>query len=108
MIEEPEIHLHPSVIRNLVKSFCKIVKEENKQIILVTHSEVFVSSLLSSVRRKDISHNDVKCYLVTKDKKSTKFEEQKVMENGQIEGGLSSFMEGELEDLKPFFEKIKE
>jgi hypothetical protein len=57
------------------------------------------------VRKKDIKPTDVKCYLVRKEKKSTVFEEQKIDENGQIEGGLSSFMEGELEDLKVFFEK---
>lgn len=105
LIEEPEVHLHPSIIRSLVKTFCSIIKEEEKQIILTTHSEVFVSSLLSAVRRKDIKPEDVKCYLVKKEKRSTKFEEQKINEKGQIEGGLSSFVEGELEDLKVFFEK---
>ena len=34
-----------------------------------------------------------------------KFEEQKIYENGQIEGGLSTFIEGELEDLEIFFGK---
>jgi len=105
LIEEPEVHLHPSMIRALVKTLCSIIKEENKQIVLTTHSEVFVSSILSAVRRKDITPKDVKCYLVKKEGKQTRFEEQKINENGQIEGGLSSFMEGELEDLKVFFEK---
>ncbi|MDI6734677.1 MAG: AAA family ATPase [bacterium] len=105
LIEEPEVHLHPSLIRTLVKTLCSIIKEENKQIVLTTHSEVFVSSLLASIRKKDISPQEVKCYLVKKEGKSTKFEEQKIGENGQIAGGLSSFMEGELEDLKVFLEK---
>lgn len=105
LIEEPEVHLHPSMIRALVKTLCSIIKEEKKQILLTTHSEVFVSSILSAVRRKDITPQDVKCYLVKKEKKFTRFEEQKVSEKGQIEGGLSSFVEGELEDIKVFFEK---
>lgn len=105
LIEEPEVHLHPSMVRALVKTICSVIKEEKKQIILTTHSEVFVSSILVAVRRKDITPKDVKCYLVEKEKKSTKFKEQIIHENGQIEGGLSSFMEGELEDLKVFFEK---
>ncbi len=104
LIEEPEVHLHPSMIRALVKTFCSIIKEEKKQIILTTHSEVFVSSLLAAVRRKDITPQDVKCYLAKKEKKATEFEEQIINENGQIEGGLSSFVEGEIEDLKVFFE----
>ncbi len=105
LIEEPEVHLHPSIIRVLVKTLCSIIKEEKKQIILTTHSEVFVSSLLGLIRRKDIELNDVKCYLVRKEEKSSKFENQEINEKGQIKGGLSSFVEGELEDLKAFFEK---
>lgn len=104
LIEEPEIHLHPSIIRKLAKIMCKIVEEENKQIILTTHSEVFVSSLLSAIRRKDISHKKVKFYLVEKEKGETIFKEQECDDKGRIKGGLSSFMEGELEDLKAFFE----
>ena len=105
LIEEPEVHLHPSMIRALVKTLCSIIKEEKKQIILTTHSEVFVSSILAAVRRKDITFQDVKCYLVKKERKATEFKEQIIHENGQIEGGLSSFVEGEIEDLKVFFEK---
>jgi AAA15 family ATPase/GTPase len=105
LIEEPEVHLHPSMIRALVKTLCSIIKEEKKQIVLTTHSEVFVSSILVAVRRKDITSQDAKCYLAKKEKKATEFKEQIIHENGQIEGGLSSFVEGEIEDLKVFFEK---
>lgn len=105
LIEEPEVHLHPSIIRKLVRTLCDIIKKENKQIILTTHSQVFVISVLAAIREKAITPNDIKCYLVKKEGKSSKFEEQKIKENGQIEGGLSSFVEGELEDLKVFFEK---
>lgn len=105
LIEEPEIHLHPSMIRKLVKTLCSIIAEENKQIILSTHSEVLVSSVLAAVRRKDIKSVNVKSYLVKKEKKVTEFESQIINENGQIEGGLSSFVEGELEDLNIFFNR---
>lgn len=100
LIEEPEIHLHPTVIRKFVRILCEIVKEEGKQIIITTHSEQFVSSLLIAVKEKIISPSDLKFYLTTKEKRETIFKEQKVNEKGQVEGGLSSFIEAELEDLK--------
>ena len=83
-----------------IRKICSIVKEENKQIILVTHSETLVSSLLVAIKEKIIFPQDVKLYLTEKEKKTTVFKEQKVNDKGQVEGGLSSFMEGELEDLR--------
>jgi AAA15 family ATPase/GTPase len=100
LIEEPEIHLHPTVIRSLIRRMCSIVKEESKQIILVTHSETLVTSLLVAIKEKIIRPGDVKLYLTKKDKKATVFSEQKVNHKGQVEGGLTSFVEGELEDLR--------
>ncbi|MCX8173343.1 MAG: ATP-binding protein [Thermoplasmata archaeon] len=100
LIEEPEVHLHPSIIRSFVKELCSIIKDEGKQVILTTYSEVLVTSLLAAVRRKDISSTDVKCYLVKKEKKESVFEEQRVNPTGQIAGGLGSFMEGEIEEVK--------
>lgn len=102
LLEEPEVHLHPTVARNFAKSLCSISKEERKQIILVTHSEQFLVSLLTAVSDGVISSDDIRCYLSTKEKKTTTFNEQKVNKDGQIEGGLESFIEAEFEDLKRF------
>jgi len=104
-IEEPEIHLHPSAQNKLIDSFIEIVKDGGKQICISTHSEVMVSALLTQVSEGKISPNDVKCYFV-ENQRETKFSEQKINENGTIEGGLTSFMETELENLKAYF-KIK-
>jgi predicted ATPase len=100
LIEEPEIHLHPTAQSNLVKAFIEIVKQENKTFIISTHSEHIVSSLLSLVAENKISPDDVACYLCEKDKGRTIVKQQKVNSKGQIEGGLTSFMEAEIEALK--------
>lgn len=102
LIEEPEVHLHPTVVRKFAKSLCNFAKDEEKQIVLVTHSEQFLVSLLTAVSDGVISPNDIRCYLSTKEKKTTTFNEQKVHKNGQVEGGLESFIEAEVEDLKRF------
>lgn len=101
-IEEPEINLHPTSIRSLAQSMVRMVKEEEKQFLVTTHSESLVLALLSQVAKREIEPKDLACHLVTKAKKTTRFERQDVNDKGQIEGGLKSFMEAELEDLKAF------
>jgi len=107
LIEEPEIHLHPTVIRNLVRTIISIAKEEEKQFLIVTHSELFVSSLLTTIVENSLSPEDIKLYLAEKKGKETVLKEQRTNEKGQIEGGLETFLTAELEDLKVFL-NIKE
>ncbi len=102
LIEEPEVHLHPTVLRNFARAMCDFATNENKQIILTTHSDLFLSSILAVVSEGDLKKDEIKCYLALKEKKTTEYNEQKVQENGQIEGGLSSFVEAEIADLKKF------
>ena len=102
-IEEPETHLHPSAVRELAKTFVELLRKENKRFIFTTHSEALVLAFLTEVARENLKHNEVAFYLTQKEGKETKYERQEVNERGQIEGGLSSFMEGELEDVAAFF-----
>jgi predicted ATPase len=100
LIEEPEVHLHPTALRNLARAICEFSRQEQKQIVFTTHSELFVASLLTVVSEGGLRPDDIKCYHSVKDGRRTIFEEQKVSRNGQIEGGLSSFVEAEVENLK--------
>jgi hypothetical protein len=59
-------------------------------------------SLLALVARNEIDPAGLACYHVKKEKRTSSFERQTVNEKGQIEGGLASFLEGELEDMKAF------
>ncbi len=102
-IEEPETHLHPTSIRELVKTFVNVMRNEDKRFLFTTHSEVFALAILSEVARGHLKPDDVAFYLTSKEGKETKFERQEINKHGQIEGGLTSFMEGELEDLAVLF-----
>jgi hypothetical protein len=102
-IEEPEIHLHPSAQRKLAQALVDIAQNENKHFIITTHSETFLMALLAEVARGRLAPKQLACYWAVKKGKEAQFERQQVNERGQIKGGLASFMEGELEDLKAFF-----
>jgi predicted ATPase len=102
MLEEPEIHLHPTVMRRFAKELSTLVKEERKQLALTTHSEHFLVSLLNCVRDGLLQASDLHCYYVAREKKATIFSQQKVDSNGQIEGGVRSFLEAETEDLRTY------
>lgn len=102
-IEEPEIHLHPTAIRLLARELNDIVhKESNKRLLVSTHSEEFIRAFTTLVVEGKRAPDDLAIYHVTKEGKTSNFKRNHVNEKGQIEDGLRSFIEGELEDLKVF------
>jgi hypothetical protein len=102
LIEEPEVHLHPSVIRKFARALVHLATDEGKQLIFTTHSEQFLLSILACVKERRLSADKLRCYHVTREGKETVFTHEPVSSDGQISGGLASFMEGELQDIKSF------
>ena len=101
-IEEPEIHLHPSMVRSLAKAIAEIARNEGKRFIISTHSETFVLSLLSQITAGKVDVNDVTLILATKKGLNSDFNSQQVLPNGQVEGGLDSFVASGFEDIATF------
>lgn len=101
-IEEPEIHLHPSMIRRLVHEMVDIVSNHDKRIIVSTHSEHFVLALLAEIVRGKIGVNDVSFILAEKEDGKSKFTKNEAHPNGQLDGGIAPFIESEFEDINTF------
>ena len=102
-IEEPEIHLHPSMVRKLVHAMVNITSNQDKRIIVSTHSETFVLSLLAQIAAGKIDVDDVSFIFAEKVDGESKFTKQEATPDGQIQGGLSSFISAELEDMAVLF-----
>jgi hypothetical protein len=109
LIEEPEVHLHPTALRNLARALCNFAIRERKQLVFTTHSDFLVQCILAVVVEGDLQPEDMKCYHSTKQGRCTLFEEQKVNSKGQLEGGgLSSFVETEYGDIRRLLAAEKE
>ena len=70
-IEEPEIHLHPSMVRELAIALAEIAVEKDRRLIVSTHSETFVVALLSQIAAGKISVDDVSFVLAENPNGST-------------------------------------
>ena len=102
-IDEPEIHLHPTIIDKLVSVLIKMAEDEDKQFLVSTHSEHFINSLLKNVVDGKIKNDEVRVYYLNKTKKETNTEFQEINSDGQIKGGLKNFYDAELNNMKTFF-----
>lgn len=71
--------------------------------LISTHSEALIITLLAAVANGEITNNDIAFYLTTRSMGVTIFTKQNISDEGQVEGGLTSFMTGELEDIESFF-----
>ena len=101
-IEEPEIHLHPSMVRELAIALAEIAVVKDRRLIVSTHSETFVVALLSQIAAGRINADDVSFVHAENPNGSTVLTPQRANRNGQIEGGLRAFMASEAKDLMDF------
>lgn len=102
-IDEPEIHLHPTIIDKLVSVLIEMAEHEDKQFLLSTHSEHFMNSILKNVVEGKIKNDEVRVYYLNKTRKETNVEFQEINTDGQIKGGLKNFYQTELNSLATFF-----
>ena len=101
-IEEPEIHLHPSMVRQLAGAMVEIATTEDRHLLVSTHSEVFVLALLAQIVAGKVDVNDVLFVLAENTAGESTFDRQVATTDGQIKGGLKAFMASEIEDIAAF------
>lgn len=62
ILEQPEIHLHPSVQAGLADVFIEVIKTRKLQIIVESHSEHLLRRLQRRIAEEELSNNDAALY----------------------------------------------
>lgn len=104
IIEEPELHLHPSAHGDLAERFAESLTDGNKRYIIETHSENFILRLRRLIAEKKFSYfteKDIKIYYVQydKDKNCSSLQEVKVSANGDVENWPRKVFSESLDEL---------
>ena len=101
-IEEPEIHLHPSLVRQLAITMLEIAANEDRRLVVSTHSETFVIALLAQIAAGKVNVDDVSFILAENQNGETRLTRCEATSEGKIHGGIEAFMASEAEDLLGF------
>ncbi len=95
-IEEPETHLHPYAIARLGDVFVKIATQEDKQLLLATHSDHLLLSLLNNVAERKLAADDLAIYYFWPEDGKVAVRRQEVTPAGLVKGGLPGFFDAAL------------
>ena len=108
LIEEPEIHLHPRAQADLASVLAEEAKSGGKQMIIATHSEHVAGRLLTLVAEGKLSANELAIYSFEKDETGVcSASEIEVTDRGQVSGGLKSFFETDLDEMRRYVEALR-
>ena len=101
IIEEPEIHQHPSYQSKLAEMFVDAMKTYNVQFILETHSEYLIRRLQNLVAKKDLSNDDVSILYVNDNTQSQegKIKHIRVEDDGRLSEPFGSGFFDEADNL---------
>jgi predicted ATPase len=103
MIEEPEIHLHPKAQAELASVLAEVALEEDKQVIMTTHSEHITGRLLTLVAEGTLTPDDVAIYAFEKDEAGEcSAKSLGITDDGRIQGSIADFFEANLEEMNRF------
>ena len=107
LISEPEAHLHPKAQSNLVSLFLKILKKENKQFFIETHSEHILHAFLYALARKEITRDQLSIYYFENVGGTSKARCLEIDNKGRVDGGLPGFFEHSLMELSEYLDALK-
>ena len=107
-IEEPESHLHPRAQYELANVLRETAIQEKKQLIITTHSEHILFSLLTAVASGQLATQDLAVNYFQKNEGMTEVRRLEVDDEGRVKGGLPGFFETELDQMDKYIRALSE
>jgi predicted ATPase len=104
IIEEPELHLHPSAHGDLAERFAESLKDKNKRYLIETHSENFILRLRRLIAEKKFDYfteNDIRIYYTEYDDKSNEsvLKEISISNSGDVKNWPRKVFSESLDEL---------
>ncbi|TGG96817.1 MAG: DUF3696 domain-containing protein [Aphanocapsa feldmannii 277cV] len=99
LMEQPEIHLHPSAQSGLADAILKAVDTRDVQVIVESHSEHLMRRLQRRVAENESLSRDVKLYFVSMERGSAQLSDLRLNEWGEIENWPDNFFGDELAEI---------
>lgn len=96
LLEQPEIHLNPSVQAGLADIFVDLVKRTGKQFIVETHSEHLISRIRTAIGRGDIDASEVLVYYCSLGERGGEARLLPISDLGEFESWPDGFFEEEI------------
>ena len=107
-VEEPEVHLHPKAQYELANVLREVALEEEKQLIITTHSEHILFSLLTAVASGQLDVADLAINYFENRKGVAEVRRLEVDDKGRVKGGLPGFFEADLDQMDRYIGALSE
>ncbi len=99
LMEQPEIHLHPSVQSGLADLFLRVALHRNVQIVVESHSEHLLRRFQRRVAEGEVGASDLKLHFVRSEGGAAKLDPLRLNEWGGIEDWPDRFFGDEMEEI---------
>jgi predicted ATPase len=105
IMEQPEIHLHPSVQAGLADLFIDAIRmresgqARNVQFVIESHSEHMLRRLLRRIAEGEVQPEEIRCYVVSNSSRGSRIEPLEVDEFGDVHNWPDDFFGNSTEDI---------
>lgn len=98
ILEQPEIHLHPTVQAGMADVFIDAIKTRGVQIILESHSEYLLNRIQTRIAENELVPEDAALYFCKMENGSSQLEKLDIDEYGNINNWPEGFFGNQFEE----------